>query len=125
MTASLDVAAWQERVYEPPRCWKLVTDVYLELVGQMPTEVETVSESIRRAARAFRLDLYKHNPGMHQIEEPQDLAVVLMWHTPAKKRAHCGIYWQGGVLHATETVTLFQGLADVSAVYPVMEFWAR
>lgn len=126
MTApALDIAAYQARAFDAPRCWKLVTAVYTELLGESPTEVETVSESMRHAARAFRLELFKRQPGMHQITEPRDLAVVLMWPTRAMKRAHCGIYWQGSVLHATEAGTLYQDLASLADAYQVVEFWGR
>lgn len=121
----LDVAEYQSRVYEPPRCWKLVSDVYADVCGAQPSEVETVSESMRRWSRAFRIELYKRQPGMHQISEPRDLAVVLMWPSSSGKRPHCGIYWQGCILHATEQATLYQDMASLRSIYPVMEFWAR
>lgn len=124
-TPTLDVAVYQAKVYEPPRCWKLVADVYGDVVGAAPDQVQTVSESLRRAARAFRLQLHKDVGGMQQIEEPRDLAVVLMWPTAAQKNAHCGVYWQGKVLHATEAGTLYQDLASLRSAYAVMEFWAR
>jgi hypothetical protein len=122
---ALDIAAYQARVYEEPRCWRLVTDVYADLIGASPAEVETVSESMRRAARAFRLELFKRQPGMRQLQEPQDLAVVLMWPSSKERRAHCGIYWAGSVLHATEAGVLYQDLASLRSAYPLMEFWAR
>lgn len=121
----LDVAAYQARVYEAPRCWKLVSDVYADLVGQPVDEVQTVSEAMRRAARAFRLELHKGRGGMQQIGQPRDLAVVLMWPSTRERLPHCGIYWQGSVLHATEQATLYQDLASLRDVYPVLEFWAR
>lgn len=123
--ADLDVAAYQARVYEEPRCWKLVADVYADNVGESPAEVETVTESMRRAARAFRLELYKHHPGMQQLDEPRDLAVVLMWPSEERKRAHCGIYWQGKVLHANEAGVLYQDLSSLRSTYRVIEYWGR
>lgn len=124
-TPALDVATYQARVYEEPRCFKLVADVYADMLGQSPTEVETVSESMRRAARTFRLELFKRQPGMQQLAEPQDLAVVLMWPSDKKRRAHCGIWWQGKVLHATETGVLYQDVASLQSTYQVMEWWGR
>lgn len=121
----LDVATYLSRQYEEPRCFKLVADVYADVLGVSPAEVETVSESMRRAARTFRLELFKRQPGMQQIDQPRDLAVLLMWPADSRKRAHCGIYWQGKVLHATETGNLYQDLASLQDVYPRMEWWAR
>lgn len=120
----LDVAAYQARQYEAPRCWSLVTAVYLEVVGREPTDVQMVSESMRNASRAFRLALHKTSEGLQRLAEPQDFAIVLMWPTLQRKRPHCGIYYAGSVLHATESTNLYQDLASLGDTYPIIEFWA-
>lgn len=124
-TPILNVSVYQNRTYEPPSCWKLVTDVYSEVLGAEPHEVETVSESMRRAARAFRINLFKNQPGMRQLLDPQDLAVALMWPANRQWRAHCGIVWEGKILHATEAGVLYQDMASLRSIYPQMEFWGR
>lgn len=120
----LDVAAYQAREYPPPRCWGLVAAVYTELLARDPAEVQTVNESMRQAARTFRLQLFKHSVGLEQVDEPRDLAIVLMWPSEKRRRPHCGIFYEGKVLHATETANLYQDVASLGDVYPVMEFWA-
>jgi hypothetical protein len=120
----LDVAAYQARQYEAPRCWSLVSAVYAEVVGRNPNEVQTVSESMRNASRAFRLALYKTSEGLQRLAEPQNLAIVLMWPTSQRKRPHCGIYYAGKVLHATESTNLYQDLASLGDSFPIIEFWA-
>lgn len=120
----LDVATYQARDYPWPRCWSLVADVYSEVLGRDATEVQTVSESIRQAARTFRLQLHKGAIGLEQVDEPRDLAVVLMWPTEQRKRPHCGIYYGGKILHATPAAVLYQDMASLGDSYRAMEFWA-
>lgn len=121
---ALDVEAFQKRSYAAPRCWSLVSAVYLEVVGRDPLAVQTVSEAMRQAARTFRLQLHKEAPGLQQVAEPQDLAIALMWPTQDRRLVHCGIYYGGSILHATDTENLFQDVASLRDTYPVMEFWA-
>lgn len=121
----LDVEAYLAKSYPAPPCWHLVTDVYRSKLGQEPNEVQTVSEAMRRASRQFRLELFKSRDGMEQLEEPRDFAIVLMWPTSARRQLHCGIYYQGSVLHALETGPVYQDMQTLREAYPLMEFWAR
>lgn len=121
----LDVEGYQARVYPTPPCWHLVTDVYETVLGADPNEVQTVSEAMRRAARAYRLELFKNREGMQQIAEPRDYAIVLMWASVSKRQLHCGIYYQGKVLHALESGTLYQDMETLRDTYPLMEYWAK
>lgn len=121
---ALDIAAFQAKVYEEPRCWMLVTDVYENVLGGDPTEVKTVSEPLRVTARAMRVKLHKGVGGLEQKPEPQEFAIVLMWPTERRRRPHCGIFYDGKVLHATPDAVLHQDLASLRDAYPVMEFWA-
>lgn len=122
---ALDVEAYLARVYPAPPCWHLVTDVYHEALGEEPNEIQTISEAMRRAARQFRLELFKARDGMQQIDEPQDFAIVLMWATAGKRQLHCGIYYAGKVLHALESGTLYQDMQTLRDAYPLMEFWVK
>lgn len=122
---TLDVADYQGRDYPSPRCWSLVTAVYTERLGRDPTEVQTVSDSMRQAARTFRLQLFKRAIGLQQTAQPRDFAIVLMWPSEQRRRPHCGIYYGGSVLHATDDANLYQDLASLRDAYPVMEFWVE
>lgn len=120
---TLDIDALQGMTFPPPVCWSLVSHVYA-LAGADPASVQTVSESMRLAARAFRLTLHKRAFGLRQIAQPVDLAIVLMWPTAKRRAMHCGIYWNGCVLHATPDGVLYQDLRTLRGAYPFMEFWA-
>lgn len=126
--AEFPVVSYQERVYGPLPCWDLVATVYAEHLGEAPDVYKTITHNVRAAARRFLLELHKGAHGFSQVEEPDDYAIVLMWKSPRHAQiglCHCGIYWQGSVLHANETGTFFEALSGLSDVYPIMEFWAR
>lgn len=122
---TLDVESYLGRVFPDPPCWNLVTDVYMNVLAQEPNEVQTVSEAMRRAARAYRLELFKSRDGMEQLAQPRDFAIVLMWPSSARRQLHCGIFYQGSVLHALPTGTLYQDLQTLREAYPLMEFWSK
>lgn len=122
---ALDVQAIQAKHYPTPRCWSLVADVYANTLGEDPLQVSSISDSMRQAARAFSLHLHKLPVGLHRTHAPEPFAIVLMWPGTARSRPHCGVFYEGHVLHATETATLYQDLASMRDSYPEMEFWSR
>lgn len=130
----MNVADYQAKVYPNPPCWMLVADVLTTECGYRVDEYRTVSSSIRQIAtslrhqaiaEAFRLELCKGEHGFEQIVEPEDFAVVLMGRTVKLGFHHCGIYYQGKVLHATPDGVLYQDMASLCDDYRVMEFWSR
>lgn len=121
----MNVADYQVKVYPNPPCWALVADVYATELGQEVAAYKTVSSSVRQLASAFRLALHKNPDGFAQIAEPVDMAVVLMGTVPRLGVHHCGIYYQGKVLHATEIGVYYQDLASLRDLYQLMEFWAK
>lgn len=121
----MDVNLYLGRQYDSPPCWQLVTDVYRTELDLPVTAYKTVTSSIREIAAAFRVALHKHPEGFQQIAEPADLCVVLMGRRPKLGITHCGIYWQGGVLHALESGVYMQDLASIRDEYPRIEFWSR
>ena len=123
---TFDPNVYLSRRYEDPPCWQLVADVYATERGQNVTEYRTVTSSIRSIASAFRVALHKGAHGFGQIAEPQDMCVVLLGERPSLGLHHCGIYWQGSVLHAVRGVgVLYQDMASLRDGYRLMEFWAR
>lgn len=121
----MNVADYQSKSYPKPPCWALVCDVLATERGEVPYGVKTVSGTIRTIASAFRLELHKSAHGFEQIQEPEDFAVVLMGRTPRTGIHHCGIYYDGKVLHAMPDGVLYQDLASLRDEYPLMEFWTK
>lgn len=112
-------------VFPSPPCWSLVASVYSDVLAEPVEEFKTVGGSVRAASRAFRLQLYKGRHGFEQITEPRDFAVVLMGKTQRTGVHHCGIFYEGSVLHALEAGTLYQDLTTLADEYELMEYWAR
>ena len=121
----MDIAFYQEQVYGRPPCWELVSHVLLRECELIVSKYRAKTSSLRDIANAFRLELHRGDHGFTKLEAPQDFAVVLMGKTLKRGVHHCGIYWQGSVLHALETGTLYQDLASLQAEYPILEHWAR
>lgn len=121
-----EVTKYLARTYEEPRCWNLVADVFEEEFGVDPGHVRTVTESMRLASRTYGVRLFKDREGFEQVEKPQDFAIVLMRTNERTPRLHCGVYYDGSVLHAAPYGgVLFQDLGTLRSVYPLMEFWAQ
>jgi len=121
----MNVSTYQAKVYPAPPCWPLVSDVLMTERGLALDTCKTVTGSLRAAASAFRLELHKGAHGFQQVAEPEDFAVVLMGKTMKVGIHHCGIYYQGRVLHALETGTLYEELAGLREEYQLVEFWQR
>lgn len=121
----MNVAEYQAKVYPSPPCWMLVADVYAhELTSEVNT-VRTVNNSVRQVASEFRLQLHKDEHGFERIEEPVNYAVVLMGKTARLGFHHCGVYYDGKVLHANDEGVLYEDLNTLRDAYPLMEFWAK
>lgn len=121
----MDVNDYLVRQYPAPPCWALVADVLHTECNQAVNDYKTVNSSIRAIAAAFRIALHKSAHGFAQVVEPVDFAVVLMAKTAALGLHHCGVYYQGKVLHAHADGNFYQDLASLRDVYQVMEFWAK
>lgn len=119
------VSDYLAKVYPSPPCWALVTDVYVTERAQTVNDYKTINGSVRAIAGAFRLALHKSAHGFAQVDEPVDYAVVLMGRLASLGLHHCGIYYQGKVLHALDSGTLYQDLPSLRGEYELMEFWAK
>lgn len=124
----MDVSRYMTATYPAPPCWALVADVYARELGQGVNDYRTINPSARAIAAAFRLALHKSAHGFEPVTAPAapaDFDVVLLGKAPSLGLHHCGVYWQGGVLHALETGAVYQDLASLRDTYPLMEFWRK
>lgn len=121
----MNIADYLSRNYPSPPCFALVADVYERERGQAVDGYRSVSNSVRAIASAFRVQLHKSPHGFAQVAEPQDYDVVLMGRSQRLGLHHCGVYWQGAVLHALESGAVYQTLDTLRAEYPIMEFWRK
>jgi len=111
--------------YPTPPCWSLVSDVYATELSDTVLDYKTINASIRTIASAFRLALHKSPHGFAQLSEPVDYCVVLMGRTARTGLHHCGIYYDGKVLHAMDSGNYYQELHTIQDEYKLIEFWGK
>lgn len=122
---TFDVNHYLSKTYGPQPCWELVADVYNTEVGEIPVDYKTINRSVREMASAFRLAIHGSPHGFSQIEIPTDLCIVLLSKREHVGIHHCGIYYDGSVLHATPGLTKFEPLNVIRDNFEVVQFWAK
>ena len=121
----MNVNTYLGKVYPSPPCFALVADVYATELSDTVTDYKTINSSIRSIASEFRLALHKSAHGFGRIETPVDYCVVLLGKTPRLGLHHCGIYYQGRVLHMLESGGQYQELSIIADEYKLIEYWAK
>jgi hypothetical protein len=121
----VNVNDYLAKQYPEPPCWALVADVYANEVGQEVTAFRTINNSLRAIASAFRIAMHKSPHGFEQVAETSDFTIVLLGRSPNLGLHHCGVFYDGKVLHALSDGNLYQDLASLGDTYPVMQFWGR
>lgn len=121
----MNVNDYLAKQYSAQPCWELVADVYATEFSTVPVDYKTINRSVREMAAAFRIAIHKNAHGFVQTAEPVDGCIVLLGKTPEIGVHHCGVYWQGGVLHAMASGTWYEQLSVIHDQYALVEFWAR
>jgi hypothetical protein len=121
----MNIASYMAKQYGPQPCWELVTDVVTTEGGELPVDYQTVNRSIREMASAFRLAIHKSPHGYAQIVVPVDLCIVLLGKTERMGVHHCGIYYDGKVLHAMPTATMYEDLSVIGDAFELVQYWAK
>jgi len=119
----MDIEKYLNRVYKNPPCFELVADLYSEEFGKGCVEYSVVNNSVRSAATAFRIALHTGAHGFAQKEEPVNGCLVLMSSRKHLPVHHCGVYYNGNILHALESGNAFESVFNMQDSYPVMEWW--
>ena len=117
----MNVSEYLCKTYEFPPCWLLVVDVYVNELGLKVKNYHAKSDSGLSIARKFRHEIAKGEHGFIKLEDPEDFAVVLL----NKPGSHCGIYYNGKVLHASIGGVVYQDLLTLKDHYKTVEFWKR
>lgn len=121
----MDINTYLARQYSAQPCWELVADVYATELDAIAVDYKTVNRSIREMASAFRIAIHKSPHGFVQIAAPVDYAIVLLGKTEEIGIHHCGIYYQGKVLHAMPDISLYEELSAIQDRFALVEFWAK
>jgi hypothetical protein len=121
----MNVNDYLGKQYPKPPCWALVADVYATELADTVTDYKTINASVRAVAGAFRLALYKSAHGFAQVAEPVDYCVVLLGKTVRTGLHHCGIFYQGRVLHMLDSGGQYQEMSVIGDEYKLIEFWSK
>ena len=121
----IDINTYLPKAYGPLPCWPLVADVYATELQAVPVDYKTVNRSVREMASAFRLAIHKSPHGFVQVDEPVELCIVLLAKTEHIGIHHCGIYHDGGVLHAMHSGNFYEPLSVIRDSFSVVQFWAK
>lgn len=111
--------------YGPQGCWSLVADVVATETGDTPLIFRTINRSVRQMASEFRIALSKGQHGYLEIAAPANLCIVLLGKTERMGIHHCGICFDGKVLHAMTGITLYEELSVIRDAFEVVQFWAK
>ena len=121
----MNVNDYLAKDYGPQGCWSLVADVYQTERQAIAVDFRTINRSIREMAGAFSLALHKSPHGFVQVAAPVDLCIVLLGKTEAIGVHHCGIYFEGRVLHALTSGNYYEELSVIQDRFALVEFWAK
>jgi len=111
--------------YGAQGCWSLVADVVATETGQTPLTFRTINRSVRQMASEFRIALSKGQHGYLESPAPVELCIVLLGKTERMGVHHCGIFYDGKVLHALTGITLYEELSVIRDAFEVVQFWAK
>jgi len=117
----MNISEYLRKTYESPPCWLLVVDVYVNELDLKVKNYEAESDTGLAIARKFRHEIAKNEHGFVKLDDPEDFAVVLM----SKPGSHCGLYYNGKVLHASVGGVVYQDLHTLKDHYKTVEFWKR
>lgn len=121
----MNVNAWLERQFPNPPCWELVAAVYHEELALAVNDFKTVNASVRSIASAFRLAIHKNPDGFAQLAEPVDFCIVLLGKTQKLGLHHCGIFYDGRVLHGLDSGNQYDEMSVIGDTYELIEYWGK
>lgn len=113
------------RQYPSPPCWHLVADIYTRELGLKLADYTPGSDGNKSVASAFRLALHKGEHGFSKVERPDNFAVVVLGKWEGKSPTHCGVWYEGGVIHALRDVTLWEPIHQIRDRFKSIEYWVR
>ena len=103
-------------------CWALVALVYSDLFDAVVPDYK--ADNLQAVSAAFTAAFAEGLHGFTQVDEPKDFDVVIM---KSERLFHCGIWYQGKVLHANNGAkqVTFERFKDATRNFKVVEFWRK
>jgi hypothetical protein len=124
----MNVQYYLGRIYNNPPCWNLVSEIYKnEVKFEFPVILYPRDErcDIEKYAQAFRIEMAKNKHGFEKIIEPTNYCIVLMSKLKNNTIHHCGVFYNGKIIHATEKAVINQDIFSLRDLYNYMEFWSK
>ena len=121
----MQVSHYQAKQYGPQPCWELVADLYATERKALHVGYEQKDRTLRGMADAFRLAVHHNQNGFKCVGDPSDYCIVLLGKNQRIGIHHCGVYFDGRVLHAMPGITLFEPLSVIRDRFELVEFWAQ
>jgi hypothetical protein len=121
----MNVSHYQAKTYGPQPCWELVADVLAHEYHGVSVGYQAARRSVREMASAFRIAIHQSQHGYTQTDQPQDFAIVLLSKFERMGIHHCGVYFDGRVLHALPGLTVYEELSVIRDAYEVVQFWVK
>lgn len=121
----MNVNAYLSRQYSAQPCWDLVADLYATECTPVHVGYTQQVRTVRDMSAAFRLAIHNSPHGFVRVADPVDYAIVLLGKHTRVGIHHCGVYYQGSVLHALPGITLFEPLSVIRDAWELIEFWAQ
>ena len=109
-------------------CWGLITTVYRDLFSDTIKDFPSGTDTPQELAAVFALAFAKNEHGFTITEKPKDFdLVVFSRSSTAGTLYHCGIMYEGKVLHSNKNTggVVYQSLKDAKRGFREQLFWQR
>jgi hypothetical protein len=109
-------------------CWALVAKVYSDIFGDTIPIYKSKSNKPSDIASTFNQAFLNDQHGFKKVEKPVDYCVaVFKKPTINGDFFHCGIYFQGKILHSSDVVGMvtYQSMKEASRGFKTVEFWQK
>lgn len=117
----IDIPKYLAKSYTWPPCWELVTDVYLNELGFSFTGTDIQGKTVKQLQSAFLRSIFVDKL-FRMIDSPEDGCIVLMYRHGEDVPNHCGVYYRGNVLHALQTMPIYQDLYSLKDSYKQLKY---
>ena len=109
-------------------CWALVAMVYLyELETDIP-DFKSVTDNVKDISAVFTAAFATGEHGFKKVDTPENYDVAVFARDTAWGRhCHCGVWYDGKVLHASKDScgVAYQDIKQASHGFKEIEFWRR
>ncbi len=105
-------------------CWGLVAMVYRDIFSDDLKLFHSENDSFRAISTAFTKAFTENKHGFKKVDDKADFDVVIM---RSNRLTHCGIYYQGKILHSSRGAkqVIFQRFQDATRTFKDIEFWRK